>query len=62
MELLNLTMTEATEYAIAKIMEEFEFNKKTAQQFFKNAITYNVVIEEIVNQVGFMIDFEELGE
>lgn len=62
MELVNLTMTEAAEYAVEKIMEEFGFNKKTAQELFKNAITYNVVIEEIVNQVSFMIDSEEQGE
>ena len=59
MELLNLTMTEASSYAIDRIKEEFGFNDKTAKEMLKNALTYNVVIEEILNQIEYMIDSEE---
>lgn len=59
MELLQLTMTEATSFAVDRIKEEFGFNDKTAKEMLKNALTYNVVIEEILNQIGFMIDSEE---
>ena len=59
MELFDLTMLEAADYAIARIMEEFGFNKSTAKELFKNAITYNTVIEEIVNQVEYIIDSQK---
>ena len=59
MEIINLTMKEATNYVIERIMDEFSFNKKTATVMFKSAITYNVVIDEIVNQVGFITDSVE---
>jgi len=59
MELLKLTMTEATSFAVDRIKEEFGFNDKTAKEMLKNALTNNVVIEEILNQIGFMIDSEE---
>lgn len=59
MEIMNLTMKEATNYVIERIMDEFSFNQKTATVMFKNAITYNVVIDEIVNQVEYITDSVE---
>mgnify|MGYP003307954375 CR=1 FL=1 len=33
--------------------------RKVAKELFKNAITYNTVIEEIVNQVEYIIDSQK---
>ena len=53
-DLYDLTLTEAAEAAIETIMEHRECSKKEATILFKNALVYNVVIEQIVIQADFL--------
>lgn len=37
-------------------MEEFGVSKSLAKKLLVNAIAYNVVVESIMEQVGFLLD------
>lgn len=54
MELYKLTYAEAAETAIEKISEQLRVSKAEATVLFKNALLYNVVITEIVDQARYL--------
>lgn len=59
-ELNNFTLKEITDYIIEQIANEKNISKKLSRKLFINAISYNVVIEEIKNQIDFLIDEDSL--
>ena len=56
-ELENFTLQQIANYISNKIAEDFDVNKSLAKKLLINALTYNVVIEEIENQVDFLLNF-----
>ena len=59
MELYDFTLKQVTDYLINNIAQEKNISKTLARKLFINAITYNVVTEEINNQIDFLIGYEE---
>ena len=57
-ELEDFTLKQVTDYLINKIAEEREISKALARKLFINAISYNVVVEEINNQIDFFMEEE----
>ena len=55
-ELEDFTLKQVTDYLINKIAEEREISKSLARKLFINAISYNVVVEEINNQIDFLME------
>lgn len=55
-ELENFTLKQVTDYLIDQIAAEREISKTLARKLFINAITYNVVVEEIKNQIDFLME------
>ncbi|EOS35441.1 hypothetical protein C804_01044 [Lachnospiraceae bacterium A4] len=55
-ELENFTLKQVTDYLIDQIAEEREISKTLARKLFINAISYNVVVEEIKNQIDFLME------
>ncbi|MFW5668352.1 MAG: hypothetical protein ACOCM4_03780 [Acetivibrio ethanolgignens] len=47
-----------TDYLINNIAEEREISKALARKLFINTISYNVVVEEISNQIDFLMEKE----
>ena len=54
----NFTMKEVTDYIIKDIVKERAITKSLARKLLINALLYNVVIDEINNQIDFLINFE----
>ena len=54
-ELENFTMKQVTDYLINNIAESRGISKSLARKLFINAISYNVVVEEINNQIDFLM-------
>lgn len=57
-ELEDFTLKQVTDYLINKIAEERQISKALARKLFINAISYNVVVEEINNQIDFLMEEE----
>ena len=55
MELENFTLKQVTDYLIDNIAEQRGITKAMARKLFVNAISYNVVVEEINNQIDFLL-------
>ena len=53
-ELYDLTMTQAKEEIVKEIMKMCNVEKKMAEILFKNALIYNVVSNQIIEQVDFL--------
>ena len=58
MKLEDFTLKQVTDYLINKIAEEREIPKALARKLFINAISYNVFVEEINNQIDFLMEEE----
>lgn len=56
MELENFTLKQVTDYLIDNIAEQRGVTKAMARKLFVNAISYNVVVEEINNQIDFLLE------
>ncbi len=54
----RFTMTAIVDYYTEQIIGRMgvEVNKETAKQLFLNALAYNVVREEVLEQVAFLVD------
>lgn len=50
------TMKEATDYIVGEIVDTYGVKKSVARLMLIDALTYNVVIEEIMNQIDFLIE------
>ncbi|MBO5112386.1 MAG: hypothetical protein J6C12_03460 [Lachnospiraceae bacterium] len=55
-DLEDFTLKQVSDYLINEIAEEREISKALARKLFINAITYNVVVEEINNQIDFLLE------
>lgn len=52
----NFTMSQVLDYLVNKQVEERGISKALAKKLIINAITYNVVVEEIDNQIDFLLE------
>lgn len=50
------TMKEVTDYIVGEIVDTYGVKKSVARLMLIDALTYNVVIEEIMNQIDFLIE------
>ena len=57
-ELENFTLKQVTDCLINNIAEEKGISKALARKLFINAISYNIVVEEINNQIDFLMEEE----
>ena len=57
-ELENFTLKLVTDCLINNIAEEKGISKTLARKLFINAISYNIVVEEINNQIDFLMEEE----
>lgn len=55
-KLENFTLKQITDYLIDNIAKDRNISKSLARKLFINAISYNVVIEEINNQIDFLME------
>ena len=55
-ELENFTLKQVTDYLIDNIAKERNISKVLARKLFINALTYNVVEEEINLQIDFLME------
>ncbi len=58
MKLEDFTLKQVTDYLINNIVENRGISKALARKLFINAISYNVVVEEINNQIDFLMEEE----
>lgn len=58
----DFTITEVLNYLTDEMGMEFGVSKKLAKKLIINAIAYNVVVEEIRNQISFLLEDEEEEE
>ena len=58
MKLDDFTLKQVTDYLINNIAENRGISKALARKLFINAISYNVVVEEINNQIDFLMEEE----
>lgn len=58
MKLEDFTLKQVTDYLINNIAETRGISKALARKLFINAISYNVVVEEINNQIDFLMEEE----
>lgn len=57
-ELEDFTLKQVTDWLINNIAEEKGISKTLARKLFINAISYNVVVEEIKDQIDFLMEEE----
>ena len=57
-ELEDFTLKQVTDCLINNIAEEKGISKALARKLFINAISYNIVVEEINNQIDFLMEEE----
>ena len=55
-ELEPFTLKYVSDYIIAKISKEFSISKQLARALFINAISYNVVMDAIGDQVAYLLE------
>lgn len=55
-ELENFTLKEVTEYIIEEIAIDKEISKKLAKKLFVNALTYNIVVNEIREMIDSLLE------
>lgn len=57
-QLEDFTLKQVTDYLIDEIANEREIPKTLARKLFINAISYNVVVREIKEQIDFLLENE----
>ena len=55
----DFTAGQVIDYLANKEAERLNISKSLAKKLVINAITYNVVVEEIENQIDFLIEEDE---
>lgn len=55
-ELDNITWSEISDYLTGEIVEEFGGSKSQAKKLLLNALSYNLVIGEIKNQIAYILE------
>lgn len=54
----NFTLKQVSDYIIEKQVQERGISKALARKLFINAISYNVVVEAIEEQIDFLMEEE----
>lgn len=54
----NFKMSDVINYLSDKVSDDFQVNKSLAKKLVINALLYNVVVEEIENQIRFLLEDE----
>lgn len=57
-ELFDVTMNQACDFLAHNIAKEREITVSMARKLVANAVLYNVVIEEINDQIDFLLEEE----
>lgn len=57
-QLEDFTLKWVSDYLIDEIAQEKEIPKSLARKLFINAISYNVVVESIKEQIDFLLEDE----
>ena len=52
---LEFTLNQVANYLVDKFSEDFELSKTETRKYFIDALTYNVVVEAIWEQMNFLI-------
>lgn len=60
-DLDNFTITEVMNYLIEKQVQEKGISKALAKKLIINALTYNVVVEAIEEQIDFLLGEQEIA-
>lgn len=55
-ELENFTLKQITDYLVDKIASDYSISKSLARTLFINAISYNVVVEAIEDQIDYLME------
>ena len=55
MTLEQLTIKEVIDGLTERVKNEFQVNSKQAKTLVLNALTYNIVVEEVLDQIAWMI-------
>lgn len=55
----DFTITQVLNYLTDEMSAEFGVSKTMMKKLIINAIAYNVVVEEIRNQISFLLEDEE---
>lgn len=58
MELENITLKEAEQICIDEIASGFDVSRTKARKLFANAIVHNIVMDEIMGQVAWLLNRE----
>ena len=58
-QLYDYTMKQVTDYLIEDIANSKGVSKTVARKLFINAISYNVVFDEIINQIDFLLEDDD---
>lgn len=58
---LEFTLNQVANYLVDKFSEDFEISKSEARKYLIDALTYNVVVEAIWEQMNFLI-YEDTTE
>ena len=57
----GFTLSQIANYLVDKFSEDFEISKSEARKYLIDALTYNVVVEAIWEQMNFLI-YEDTAE
>ena len=58
---LEFTLNQVANYLVDKFSEDFEISKSETRKYLIDALTYNVVVEAIWEQMNFLI-YEDTTE
>ena len=54
----DLSLSAATKFVIDEIKKEFKLDTQTAKQVLADALCRNIVLEEIANEVAYILEKE----
>lgn len=56
---LEFTLNQVANYLVDKFSKDFDISKAEARRYLIDALTYNVVVEELGLQIEFLIEQNE---
>lgn len=59
---LEFTLNQVANYLVDKFSKDFGISKSEARRYLIDALTYNVVVEELRLQIEFLIEQNEQSE
>lgn len=52
----DYTQTEIMDYLYNEVMEDYKVSFETAKKYVLNALSYNIIVSEIKDQIDFLIE------